>query len=112
MGHRTKIPMLVAVLAIALAACGKTEAPVETTRPVLVVQPSGGAQSAFSAYAGEIRAREESALSFRVGGSRVKRLVDAGDRVRRGQLLAELAPGDAGLQIADFNTFLQRERGA
>ena len=78
MGHRTKIPMLVAVLAIALAACGKTEAPVETTRPVLVVQPSGGAHSAFSAYAGEIRAREESALSFRVGGSLVKRLVDVG----------------------------------
>ena len=50
--------MLVAVLAIALAACGKAEAPVETTRPVLVVQPSGGAQSAFSAYAGEIRARD------------------------------------------------------
>ena len=100
MGHRTKIPMLVAVLAIALAACGKTEAPVETTRPVLVVQPSGGAQSAFSAYAGEIRAREESALSFRVGGSLVKRLVDAGDRVRRGQLLAELDPGDAALQAS------------
>ena len=111
MGHRTKIPMLVAVLAIALAACGKTEAPVETTRPVLVVQPSGGAHSAFSAYAGEIRAREESALSFRVGGSLVKRLVDAGDRVRRGQLLAELDSGDAGLQIAAAQAEMARLGG-
>ena len=86
--------------AVALVACSKSEVPVETARPVLVVHPTGGGQSAFSAYAGEIRAREESALSFRVGGSLVKRLVDAGDRVHRGQVLAELDPGDAGLQVA------------
>ena len=95
MGNRLKVAMLALALTVALAACGKPEAQVETARPVLVVHPSGGAQSAFSAYAGEIRAREESALSFRIGGSLVKRLVDAGDRVRRGQLLAELDAGDA-----------------
>ncbi len=98
--------MKVARLALGLSAvlmftaCGKPEAAVETSRPVLVVHPSGGPQAAFIAYAGEIRAREESALSFRIGGSLVKRSVDAGDRVRRGQLLAELDPGDAGLQVA------------
>jgi multidrug efflux system membrane fusion protein len=37
---------------------------------------------------------EESPLSFRVGGQIVRRLVDAGDRVQRGDLLAELDPGD------------------
>ena len=102
MGRGMKSSMLATALAttLALAGCGKPEAQVETARPVLVVHPSAGAQSAFSAYAGEIRAREESALSFRIGGSLVKRLVDAGDRVRRGQLLAELDPGDAGLQVA------------
>lgn len=99
MGNRMKIPMVVvAGLALVLAGCGKPEAAAERARPVLVVHPSGGAASAFSAYAGEIRAREESALSFRVGGSLVRRLVDAGDRVRRGQLLAELDPGDAAAQ--------------
>ena len=111
MGHRTKIATLVAALAVALAACGKTEAPVESAHPVLVVQPAGGAASAFSAYAGEIRAREESALSFRIGGSLVKRLVDAGDRVRRGQLLAELDPGDAGLQTAAAQAEMARLGG-
>ena len=60
---------------------------------------------------GEIRAREESALSFRVGGSLVKRLVDVGDRVRRGQLLAELDPGDAGLQIAAAQAEMARLGG-
>lgn len=97
MGQAMKVARLAVALAVVLAltACGKRQAPVETARPVLVVHPSGGAQAAFTAYAGEIRAREESALSFRIAGSLVKRLVDAGDRVRRGQLLAELDPDDA-----------------
>ena len=43
-------------------------------------------------------AREESALAFRVGGNLVRRLVDAGEEVKQGQLLAELDPGDARLQ--------------
>ena len=51
-----------------LAACS-AEQPAETPRPALVVQPGGGADAALSAYAGEVRAREESPLSFRVGGN-------------------------------------------
>ena len=99
MGHRMKVPMLaLAGMTLVLAGCGKPEAAVESARPVLVVHPSGGGESAFSAYAGEIRAREESVLSFRIGGSLVRRLVDSGERVRRGQLLAELDPGDAAAQ--------------
>jgi len=111
MGRRIRIPLLAFALAIAVAACGKSEVPAEAARPVLVMHPSGGPQAAFSAYAGEIRAREESALSFRIGGNLVKRHVDAGDRVRRGQLLAELDPGDAGLQIAAAQAEMARLGG-
>jgi RND family efflux transporter MFP subunit len=42
------------------------------------------------AYAGEVRARTESRLGFRVGGKLIKRMVDVGDRVRAGQVLAQL----------------------
>jgi multidrug efflux system membrane fusion protein len=83
---------------LALAACGSPPAAVEQPRPVLVVHPSGGNGAAISAYAGEIRAREESPLSFRVGGNLTRRLVDAGQHVKRGDLLAELDPGDLRLQ--------------
>ena len=83
-----------------LAGCGGQEPAVEAPRPVLVMHPAAGADTAPAAYAGDIRARNESPLSFRVGGNLVKRLVDAGDRVRRGQLLAELDPGDAALQAS------------
>jgi multidrug efflux system membrane fusion protein len=93
---RTTAGCLFAVLL--LAACGHEAPPTQTARPVLVVHPDGGPDAAFTAYAGEIRAREESALAFRVGGNLVRREVDVGDEVKRGQLLAELDPGDLRLQ--------------
>jgi multidrug efflux system membrane fusion protein len=106
-----KTAALATALVLLLAACGKQPAQSDAARPVLVVHPSGGTPSALRAYAGEIRAREESALSFRIGGSLVKRHVDAGDRVRRGQLLAELDPGDAGLQVAAAQAEMARLGG-
>ena len=48
-------------------------------------------------YAGEVRARVESRLSFRIGGKITRRLVNVGDAVRTGQLLAEIDPQDARL---------------
>ena len=110
--RRAKTAAAVAALAITnlLAGCGQAP-PDPVPRPVLVVQPTGGAQAALHAYAGEIRAREESALSFRIGGSLVRRLVDAGDRVQRGQMLAELDPGDAGLQASAAQAELVRLQG-
>ena len=90
------------VLAAFLAACGSGEKVSQPPRPVLVARAdaaTGHGADGLSAYAGEIRAREEAALSFRVGGKLVRRLVDVGDRVRKGDLLAELDPGDLRLQV-------------
>jgi multidrug efflux system membrane fusion protein len=84
---------------LALAACGDPAAPAEVARPVLVAHPGDSTGAQGQAYAGEIRAREESALSFRVGGKLVRRLVDVGDQVRRGQVLAELDASDLQLQV-------------
>ncbi len=78
---------------LALAACGGEPAQVPP-RPVLVAHPAAMAGSAVAAFAGEVHAREESALAFQVGGQLVKREVDVGDTVSRGDLLAELDPGD------------------
>ncbi|WP_147653174.1 efflux RND transporter periplasmic adaptor subunit [Vulcaniibacterium gelatinicum] len=86
------------LLALALAACGNSQSPPERPRPVLVVQPGAAGEAAVTAYPGEVRAREESPLAFRVGGQLVRRHVDVGDAVRRGELLAELDPDDLRLQ--------------
>jgi RND family efflux transporter MFP subunit len=53
-------------------------------------QTAGGAYE----YAGEVKSRTESRLSFRVGGKMLKRSVDIGDTVKAGQVLAQLDPQD------------------
>lgn len=88
--------VLVAVTLL-LSACNGADEPPETARPVLVTR-AGDAAAAVVAFAGEVRAREESALSFRVGGNLVRRDVDVGAAVKRGDLLAVLDPGDLRLQ--------------
>ncbi len=87
-----------AIAAMVLAGCGGGEPAPDPVRPVWVVQPQSGSGSEALAYPGEVRAREESPLAFRIGGELVRRHVDAGARVAEGQVLAELDPGDQALQ--------------
>ena len=82
--------------ALLLAACAAEPTP-EPVRPALVVQASPGGPG-VEAYAGEVRAREEPTLSFRIPGKLLRRHVDAGARVKAGQALAELDPADVRLQ--------------
>jgi multidrug efflux system membrane fusion protein len=89
-----------ALFSAALVACTAAGEAPERPRPVLVVQPGAAAGATLTAYAGEVRAREESPLAFRVGGNLVRRHADVGAAVRRGALLAELDPGDLRLQAA------------
>lgn len=88
------------LLAVMLAACGKQDAEPAAPIPVLVVQAGTVAGQEVAAYPGEVHAREESPLSFRVGGNLVKRHVDAGQRVRKGDLLAELDAADFASQAS------------
>lgn len=85
--------LLWSILPLALAGCGGDTAPEEAARPVLVTRPMSSTHTA-NAFAGEVRAREESPLSFRVGGKLVERKVDVGAHVRQGDVLAVLDPGD------------------
>ena len=50
------------------------------------------------AFPGEIRARHEPELAFRIGGKVIRRLVEVGERVKD-QPLAELDPQDVRLQL-------------
>ena len=51
-------------------------------------------------YSGEVRARIETTLGFRIAGKIIERRADVGKAVKRGQVLARLDPADAGLQAA------------
>jgi multidrug efflux system membrane fusion protein len=82
-----------AALAVFLAACGGGDTTPPPARPVLVEQPRP-AEGVARSFPGDVRARQESPLAFRVGGKLVRREVDVGDRVVRGQLLAVIDAGD------------------
>lgn len=81
-----------------LAACSGSADVEEVARPALVVRAGAGAPTAV-AFAGEVRARHEPLLAFRIGGKLLRRQAEIGDRVQKGQVLAELDPADVGLQL-------------
>lgn len=96
---RHALPRLLPLsLAVLLAACGNGEQAQQVIRPAMVVQPQPAADS-VEAFPGEVRARLESELAFRIGGKISKRLVDSGARVKKDQPLAELDPEDVRLQL-------------
>ncbi len=83
---------LVAVLGT--TACSRPQPapePVRAVRTVTVGSDSAGASQEFAA---EVRARTETRLGFRVGGKMTSRSAEVGQRVRAGQLLAQLDPTD------------------
>ena len=90
--------VMLSASALLLAGCDRDKAQAEIAQPVLVVHPGAGTALSAEAFAGDVHAREESALAFRVGGNLVRRNVDVGARVHRGDVLAELDPSDLQLQ--------------
>lgn len=92
---------LIALLAIlsTLAACSDSRGGPDQARPVLTFRVAADTGSAGMSFAGEIKARHETALSFRVAGKLASRPVELGDRVRKGQLLASLDAADYKLAV-------------
>ena len=80
-----------------LAACHKPPQPQPDIRPVRTVVAAAATLDAANTYAGEVRPRYESDLGFRVQGKILRREVNAGDTVKRGQVLAQLDPVDLAL---------------
>jgi membrane fusion protein, multidrug efflux system len=87
--------LLISVLAVG---CSKPVEPPEPIRPVKVTVTHAQASTANLTLAGEVLARYESPLAFRVGGKVTERRVNLGDTVRKRQVLARLEPTD--LQLA------------
>ena len=77
-----------------LAACSRPAPPEEPVRSVKLLKVGVGALQSSLEYSGEVRARVESRLGFRVAGKIVQRQAELGQRVRAGQVLAQLDPKD------------------
>ena len=84
-----------------LAGCSEekvVEAP-EVIRPVKVVEVAAADNGRHMEYSGSVKARTEMNLGFRVSGKITERLVDVGERVKPGDLLARLDSVDYELAV-------------
>lgn len=87
-------PVLPMLFVLLLSACTKPAPTQEPVRAVKVISVAVQGVQSGAEFAGEVRARVESRLGFRVPGKMTQRLVDAGQRVKAGQLLAQLDAQD------------------
>ena len=83
-----------------LAGCSKPPAPAAAVRPVFVTPVTQGSSAQIRTFTSVVRARVETDLGFRTGGKVVDRLVDVGDVVKAGQVLARLDPADLRLAVS------------
>lgn len=91
-----------------LSACSKEEPPPEPVRPVLFIEVKPQAQESLGRFAGNIAARYESTLGFRVSGRIAQRSVDVGAQVKKGDMLAVLDPTDQQNQVRSTQGDLAR----
>lgn len=85
---------------MALAGCTRAPAPKpDEIRPVRVIRIADSVPARAAEFAGEVRARHETRLAFRVPGKVTERLVEVGTAVRAGQAMARLDPADLLLAI-------------
>ena len=92
--NRHSRPLLMLASVLLLAACSRPAPPEEPVRSVKLLTVGVGAVDTTLEYAGEVRARVESRLGFRVAGKIVQRQAELGQHVRAGQVLAQLDPRD------------------
>ena len=89
--HATAVTLAVAAL---LSACTPDKPPVEAPRPVRTAEIRYDAIREANRYAGNVQSRFEVDHAFRVGGKVARRLVDVGQFVHEGDVLAVLDDAD------------------
>ncbi|MCL8382860.1 efflux RND transporter periplasmic adaptor subunit [Xanthobacter aminoxidans] len=109
--------LLLAGSALLIAGCGQEnpanagEAPAsrEATlaRPVQVTTVSFRPRQTQKSFVGVVRARREIDLAFRVGGKVVQRLVEVGDRIEPGTVVARLDREDLKLELESAKAEMQ-----
>jgi RND family efflux transporter MFP subunit len=102
------------VAAIALSACGEKSdgAEKEDIRPVLAAPVHLSSQSQPRDFVATIRPRVEADHAFRVGGKVVRRFVEVGQRVAKGDVLAVLDEADLRSQKEQAEAELSASRAA
>lgn len=101
LGARTFVPLL-AVLVLLSACQREVQKPEPEIRPVRTLTIESRAAGGAVSITGTVQAQNEVNESFRIDGRLIERLVDVGDVVKAGQLIARLDPQneESGVQAA------------
>lgn len=95
------------LLAAALAGCDRgADAPAPRSVAVRTAIVHAAPYAPTQSITGEIRARTQSDLSFKLGGRMIERLVNVGDHVAKDQLLARIDPTQQQADVASAEASL------
>ena len=95
------------VVVVTLTGCAKKDPAPEPVRAVRTLTVSTASVGASQEFAAEVRARTETRLGFRVGGRLTQRPAEVGQRVRAGQLLAQIDATDLKLSQESARSAVQ-----
>ena len=83
-----------------LFACGAPEETETVIRPVRSMVPAAMQGEIERTFRGAVQAEDQAALGFKVGGELAELLVEVGDEVESGQLLARIDDTELRLQLS------------
>ncbi len=101
--HNTILGLFIAIACFTLAGCDEQQETVARSVPVHVIAAQLGLQQETLRFSGIVVPRVESQLAFRISGAIVERMVDTGEVVAKGAVLARLddAPYKLAVQEAE-----------
>jgi RND family efflux transporter MFP subunit len=103
--------MSVAVAAVVVG-CGNhgNDAPAEVARPAKLFTVGVAGEGAARVFPGQVQAAKRVPLAFRVGGPVVDLAVSKGQRVAKGELLANVDPRDYEIQVKNLEAQLAEKK--
>jgi RND family efflux transporter MFP subunit len=90
--YKPQIVAVVLIAAAALTGCDKPALPPAQARPVRTVTVEHRAEGETVSLTGQVRAKDQVSLAFRLDGRMIERPVNVGDVLTAGQIVAKLDP--------------------
>ena len=85
-----------ALIAVTVAGCNTAAPPTPVARPVRTVTVEHGAEGEIVSLTGQVRAKDQASLAFRLDGRMIERPVHVGEALKRRPSRRPAGPPDSG----------------
>jgi membrane fusion protein, multidrug efflux system len=89
---KCRIPIALLLVGAAVSGCDKPAPQASEARPVRTITVAQRAGGEIVSLTGQVRAKDQASLAFRLDGRMIERLVNVGDRVSADQVVGRLDP--------------------